>query len=111
MEGLKQESVGCSKYEPSFRCWLVQEIKSGWMSWQKARSRFELPYRFDTVYRFWPKKCSDEIIISLSVMTAKEKIDYKKLETRNKELEKELEQAQMKVVAINVMIDIAEKDC
>ena len=110
MEGFKQEQVDYTKYETSFRRWLVQEIESGRMSWQDARARFKLPFRFDTVYRFWQKKYSEEIIVSLSVMTAKERIDNTKLEARIKELEKELELAQMKVVAVNTMIDIAEKD-
>jgi hypothetical protein len=110
MEGFKQELVDLSKYETSFRRWLVQEIESGRMSWQEARSRFGLPFRFDRTYRDWQKKYSEEIVLSLPLMNAKERIDYQKLETRVNKLEKELELAQMKVVAANTMIDIAEKD-
>ena len=40
MEGFKQSSVDLKQYETSFRRWLVQEIESGRMSWQEARSRF-----------------------------------------------------------------------
>ncbi len=43
-------------------------------------------------------------------MKAKERTDNKKLEKRNKELEKELEIAQMKIVGLNMMIDIAEQE-
>lgn len=43
-------------------------------------------------------------------MSSKDRTDNKKLEQRIKELEKQLELAQMKNVAINTMIDIAEKD-
>ena len=43
MEGFKQSSVDLKQYETSFRRWLVQEIESGRMSWQEARSRFNLP--------------------------------------------------------------------
>ena len=43
-------------------------------------------------------------------MTAKDRIDIKKLEARNKELEKQLELAQMRLTAVNTMIDIAEKE-
>lgn len=110
MEGFEQEKVDYSKYETSFRRWLVQEIESGRMSWQEARSKFQLNYRFDTLYREWQKKYSDEIIVSLSLMSAKDRTDHKKLEERIKQLEKELELAQMKVTAYNIMIDIAEKD-
>ncbi len=110
MEGFKQTSVDLKQYETSFRRWLVQEIESGRMSWQEARSRFNLPFRFDTTYKDWQKKYSEEIIVSLPLMTAEERINLKKLETRNKELEKQLELAQMRLTAVNTMIDIAEKE-
>ncbi len=110
MEGFKQEKVDYSKYETSFRRWLVQEVESGRMSWQDARSRFQMPHRFDVVYKEWQKKYSEEIIVSLPLMSAKDRIDNKQLEERVKQLEKELELAQMKVVAVNMMVDIAEKE-
>lgn len=110
MEGFKQEKIDYSKYEASFRRWLVQEIESGRMSWQQARSKFQLPYHFDGLYKEWQKKYSEEIILSLPLMSAKDRTDNKKLEERIKQLEKELELAQMKVTAYNIMIDIAEKD-
>lgn len=110
MEGFKQENVDYSKYETSFRRWLVQEIESGRMSWQDARNKFQLPHRFDKVYKEWQKKYSEEIVLSLPLMSAKDRTDNKKLEERIKQLEKELELAQMKVTGYNIMIDIAEKD-
>jgi hypothetical protein len=110
MEGFKQEKVDYSKYETSFRRWLVQEVESGRMSWQDARSRFQMPHRFDVVYKEWQKKYSEEIIVSLPLMSAKDRIDNKQLEERVKQLEKELELAQMKVIAVNMMVDIAEKE-
>ncbi len=110
LEGFRKESVDFKKYETSFRRWLVQEIESGRMTWQEARTRFELPFRFDMVYKEWQKKYSQEIVLSLPLMTAEERINLKKLEARNKELEKQLELAQMRLTAVNTMIDIAEKD-
>lgn len=110
LEGFKQTSVDLKQYETSFRRWLVQEIESERMSWQEARSRFNLPFRFDVTYKDWQKKYSEEIIVSLPLMTAEERINLKKLETRNKELEKQLELAQMRLTAVNTMIDIAEKE-
>lgn len=110
MEGFKQTSVDLKQYETSFRRWLVQEIESERMSWQEARSRFNLPFRFDVTYKDWQRKYSQEIVLSLPLMTAEERINLKKLETRNKELEKQLELAQMRLTAVNTMIDIAEKE-
>ena len=43
-------------------------------------------------------------------MSVQERTDVKALEKRIKELEKQLELAQMKVVALNTVIDIAEKN-
>jgi len=110
MVGFEQAKTNYTQYETSFRRWLVQEIESGRMSWQEARSRFNLPYHFDKNYKEWQKKYSEEIIVSLSLMSATERSDNKELEKRIKQLEKELELAQMKAVALNTMIDIAEKD-
>lgn len=110
LEGFKEEKPDYSKYETSFRRWLVQEIESGRMSWQEARARFKLPHRFDVTYKDWQKKYSDEIIVSLPLMKAKDRIDNKQLEERIKQLEKELEMAQMKITALNAVVDIAEKE-
>ena len=110
MEGFKQESVDLKKYENSFRRWLVQEIESKRMSLHEARSRFQLPYFFDQTYKDWQRKYSQEIVLSLPLMTAEERINLKKLEARNKELEKQLELAQMRLTAVNTMVDIAEKE-
>ena len=110
MEGFKQDLVDLKRYENSFRRWLVQEIESGRMTWQEARARFKLPYFFDQTYKDWQRKYSEEIVLSLPLMTAEERNNLKKLEARNKELEKQLELAQMRLTAVNTMIDIAEKD-
>ena len=110
LEGFIQEKVDLSKYETSFRRWLVCEIESGRMSWQEARARFGLPHHFDQLYKRWQLKYSDQIHLSLSLMSAEQRTNNKELEKRVKELEKQLELAQMKVVALNTVIDIAEKD-
>jgi hypothetical protein len=106
----EQIAKDLKQYETSFRRWLVQEIESGRMSWQEARSRFNLPFRFDLTYKDWQRKYSQEIVLSLPLMTAEERINLKKLEARTKELEKQLELAQMRLTAVNTMIDIAEKE-
>ena len=110
MEGFQQEKEDYSKFEPSFRRWLVSELDSGRMSIAEAREVFKLPRRFDMTYKQWQKKYSDEIHLSLHSMSSKERSDNKKLEQRIKELEKQLELAQMKNVALNTVIDIAEND-
>ena len=110
LEGFIQEKVDLSKYETSFRRWLVCEIESGQMSWQEARSRFNLPYCFKQIYSVWQKRYSDQIILTLPLMKAEDRTNNQELEKRVRELEKQLELAQMKVVALNTIIDIAEKN-
>lgn len=111
MEGFQPEPIDYSRYETSFRRWLVAEIDSGKMTLEEARKRFKLPQHFNTLYKQqWQKKYSDQIHLSLQAMSTKDRTDNAKLEQRIQELEKKLELAQMKNVAINTMIDIAEKD-
>jgi hypothetical protein len=110
MEGFIQAKVDFSKYEPSFRRWLVCEVESGRMSWQEARARFGLPYHFEQLYKRWQLKYSDQIILTLPLMSAEDRTNNQELEKRIRELEKQLELAQMKVVALNTVIDIAEKN-
>ncbi len=110
MEGFIQEKIDLSRYETSFRRWLVAEIESGRMSWQDARSRFHFSHRFDTLYKLWQEKYSDDIVLTLPLMSAKDRTNNQELEKRIKELEKQLELSQMKIVALNTVIDIAEKD-
>ncbi|HZK97497.1 MAG TPA: hypothetical protein VFC67_25070, partial [Prolixibacteraceae bacterium] len=69
MEGFIEEKIDSSKYETSFRRWLVSEIESGRMSLQEARQRFKLPRHFDKLYKqHWQPKYSDQIHLSLSLM-------------------------------------------
>lgn len=111
MDAFRGVTSDYSKYEVSFRRWLVSEVDSGRMSIDEARKRFHLPGHFYTLYKqYWQPKYSEELHVSLSLMSSKERADNKALEKRVQELEKQLELAQMKNVALNTMIDIAEQD-
>ncbi|MGQ8338991.1 hypothetical protein ACUNWD_20725 [Sunxiuqinia sp. A32] len=111
MEGFEEKKIDYNSYEVSFRRWLVSQIDSGNMSNQEARERFSLPpWEYKKIIRRWQERYSDEIHLTLRSMSSKERTDQKALEKRIKELEKQLELAQMKNVALNTMIDIAETD-
>ena len=111
MEGFNQEKIDYSKYETSFRRWLVSEIDSGKMSINEAKKRFSLPIHFGGLFKkVWQPKYSDEIHLSLQAMSAKERTDNKALEKRIVELENQLELSKMKNVGLNTIIDIAEQD-
>lgn len=111
MEGFQVKEINYNDYEVSFRRWLVSQIDSEQMSYQDARDRFHLsPTEYKKIIKNWQGKYSDELQLSLQAMTIKDRADNSKLEKRIKDLEKQLELAQMKNVALNTMIDIAEQD-
>ncbi len=111
MDGFQEKKINYNDYEVSFRRWLVSEIDSERISMQEARDRFSLPkWDYKMLIRRWQDRYSDAIHLSLRAMSAKERTDIKALEKRIRELEKQLERAQMKNVALDTMIDIAEND-
>lgn len=111
MEGFYVEKPDYSRFETSFRRWLVSEIDSGRMNFDEAKRRFNLPSHFSVLYRqVWQPRYSDELHVSLSHMNSKDRVDNKKLEQRIKELEKQLELAKMKNIALDTMIDVAETE-
>jgi polyhydroxyalkanoate synthesis regulator phasin len=111
MEGFEQKVINYKDYEVSFRRWLVSQIDSGSMSMQEAREHFHLhPTEYKRIIKRWQERYSDELHLSLQSMSTKDRTDNSKLEKRIKELEKQLELAKMKNVALNTMIDIAEHD-
>jgi len=109
MSGFHEEEVDLTKYETSFRRWLVSEIELGHMTVHQAREKFKLPHRFDMLFKQWQLKYSSTIHLSLRAMTPEELADFNKLQERIKELEQQLEAAQIKNVLTESMIDIAEK--
>ena len=92
-----------------FRRWLVREIQSGRMSINEAVERFEFnspsPHR---MLRYWLTLYSSEVILTLPMMSEKERQKVEALQKQLKLLEKQLEDAQMKNVALETLIDVAE---
>jgi transposase len=90
----------------SFKRWLAREIESGKMSVKEATERF----RFDPRTLIdWLNRYSLGKELSLAIMTPEEKQEKVLLEKRIKELEKALDYAKLKNIAVETMIDIAEK--
>ena len=89
--------------------WIVREIQAGRMTLGEAQQHFELRSKNpSSLIRKWIKEYSSEIDFTLPVMTEKEKTKLEAAHKRMKELEKQLEHAQMKNIALETMIDIAE---
>jgi hypothetical protein len=90
--------------------WLVREIESGRMTIGQAMERIELLSKDPrSLIHIWRKKFAPEIDFTLPVMTEKEKQKLAVAHKRMRELEKQLEDAQMKNIALETMIDIAEE--
>ena len=109
MSVFNEEPINWKKYETSFRRWLVSEIELGHITLQHAQVKFNLPTRFDAVFKIWQRKYSSKIHVALQAMTTEELTELTKLESRIKELETQLERAQIKNVLMESMVDIAEE--
>ncbi len=109
MKGFDQEPIDWKKYETSFRRWLVSEIELGELTIEQAKEKFQMPRRFKQTFKFWQLKYSSKIHVSLQSMTPEELTELKNLQARIDELERQLEDAQIKNVLTETMIDIAEE--
>lgn len=111
MEGFQDYEINYNLHEVSFRRWVISQLDGNYMSAQEIRDRFKLNRRkYSDILKRWQTRYSDELHVSLSFMSSKERADHKKLEQRIKELEQQLEQAKMKHIALETMIDIAENE-
>lgn len=111
---LISDSFGNTKergtYEIAFRRWLVREIDAGRMTPGDAIERFNLnPDSARILLPGWRAKYSSQIALTLPVMTEKERQKLQALEKRLKEMEQQLEDAQMKNAALETLIDVAEE--
>jgi len=99
----------CS-YEIAFRRWLVREIEEGRTSVSEAIKvyNFHPKNGFDLI-RSWRQKYAPEMVLALEDMTAEEKQKLAALQERNKQLEKQLEDARMKNIALDLLVDVAEE--
>lgn len=95
------------KYEQSFKRWLSYEIHSGRMTIKEAVS--ELKINQNAVYRIL-KAYPEQVAITLPVMTEAEKKKLEKQQQRIRDLEKKLEDAQIKNIALETLVDVAEKE-
>ena len=96
--------------EKAFRRWLLRELDAGRMTVWEAVERFNLnPVNGDALIRSWRRKYDSDLPLSLPVMTEKERAKLRALHKHIKQLEKQLEDAQMKNAALDTMIDVAEE--
>ncbi len=97
-------------YEVAFRRWLVREIEEKKLTTIEAVKRFNFhPWKGRDLIRFWRKKYAPSVVVSLADMTEAEKQELALLQQQLKAAEKQLEDAKMKNIALNMLIDVAEE--
>jgi transposase-like protein len=102
VENLKKD------YPLIFKRWISQEIESKRISIREAKDKYALSVS-DSAISQWIIRYGQGKELSLATMTPEEKQEKGLLEKRIKELEKALEMAKFKNIAIETMIDIAEE--
>lgn len=91
--------------------WIIRELEAGRMSLSESYYLIsEASKNPKALIHYWTKKYAPEIEITLPVMTEKERQKLEAAQKRMKALEKQLEDAQMKNIALETMIDIAEEE-
>lgn len=111
LDCLEKETINYSKYEVSFRRWLVSEVDRGHLTVKEICAKFGFSYdNFRGIFREWQKRYSEKIYVSLRDMTPEEQTQIEELQKRIEELEQQLEDSQIKNVLTEAMIDIAEEE-
>jgi transposase len=97
-------------YEVSFRRWLVQQLEEQKMSVAEAVKIFNFhPDSGRQLILGWRKKYAPETFVPLAEMTEHEKQKLAALQEQLKATEKQLEDARMSNIALNMLIDVAEE--
>jgi hypothetical protein len=97
-------------YEVSFRRWLVREIEEGRMTTMEAVKTFNLHPEYGRKHIYeWRKKYAPSMFLSLPAMTEQEKQELATLQKQLKAMEKQLEEARMRNIALSTLIDVAEE--
>jgi len=99
-----------NRYEIAFRRWLVMEIEEKRLTIGDAMERFNFsPKSGAALINNWRLKYAPEMVLSLPSMNEAEKQKLSALQQKTKELEKQLEDAKMRNIALNLLIDVAEE--
>jgi predicted transcriptional regulator len=94
------------QYEDSFRRWLARELQAGRMTERRAMDELGISY---PAIKYIEKTYVPQVNVTLPLMTEKEKQKLQTLEEHIKGLEKQLEQAQIKNITLETLIDVAEQ--
>jgi hypothetical protein len=97
-------------FEISFRRWLVREMEEKRMTVSEAIKQFNFnPKNGHWLINSWRSKYAPEMVLSLTDMTEAEKQKLTAVQKQLKATEKQLEDARMRNIALNMLIDVAEE--
>jgi transposase-like protein len=98
------------KFENSFRRWLVREIEEKRITISEAVKQFNFnPKNGHWLIKGWRSKYASEMVLPLTDMTEAEKQKLANLQKQLKAAEKQLEDARIRNIALNTLIDVAEE--
>ena len=98
-------NASLNQYEAAFRRWLGRELTEGRLSIEQAAERFKIPAHSILLI----KKQYGPQVVFLEQMTEAEKHKLEELQKRIKQLEKQLEDAAIKNITLETLVDVAEK--
>lgn len=108
-DSFEKTDENCS-YELAFRRWLVREIEEGKLTVSEAIQQFNFnPESGRILITRWREKYAPDMVLSSLQMTEAEKQQLAKLQKQVKAMEKALDDARMKNIALNMLIDVAEE--
>jgi hypothetical protein len=97
-------------YEVSFRRWLVREIEEGRLTIAQSVERFNFnPASGHVLISRWRIKYAPGMVLSLPGMTEQEKQQLAALQKQLKAAAQQLDEARMRNIALNMLIDVAEE--
>jgi transposase len=94
-------------YSMEFKQAVIQEVLSGHMSKDEARRRYGIKGK-STVLR-WIRKFDSTQAVKMKKQSSNLNEQAKLLQAENKRLREELELERLRVLSLNVMIDLAEE--
>jgi transposase-like protein len=110
MKGRKNEFGARSKYGQAFRDQVARDYESGDLSYSQVAEKYGLPSK--DLPKWWVRcyrKNAEIEPVEVLPMTEKEKQEYKALRMENARLKKRLEDAELRALAFDTMIDVAEE--
>jgi hypothetical protein len=94
------------QYEVSFRRWLGRELADGRITTQQAAEQFNIPeFNIQSIRKLYAPQ-----VVFLDDMTEAEKHQLEELQKRLKLLEKQLQEATIKNIALETLVDVAEQE-